>query len=383
MAEGSDIATIVKGGTDPLGRSVVDVLAREQDRYAVYLTEERVVILYADDPMVQRIQRKRLATLAPTRAAIDAMLAGWRGEPSAYSRLPATARQYDGEVGAALVTALEGETEAALAALNQVKASVAGEMASRARLTYVAWTLFSAVLVLIASFIIFLLFNAYDRTISPTDHDLLMKAVLAGVLGAVYSIALRIQSRDLRDDARRFDSFTDSFVRIGIGALGAFILGCFLLSGAIEIHFGEIGALGDGGGGTINPGATTRNSVFLLLIAGFVAGFVERMVPDLLNSYAVTAAPPPPVPSTPTATTPPAGAAAASATVGKDEARKADEGGLPGEGSAREDEDALVTPASPEEHLDGCDIDLADPAQTTSDEDLPPATGRVASGPSA
>lgn len=376
MSEGSEIETIVRGGTDPLQRPIVDVIARERDRYAVYLTDERVAILFADDPLVQRIQRKRLAPLAPIRAAIDGMLAGWRGA-SASSRLPATARQYDGQVAAALVGALDGDAEEALVTLTAIKASVAGEMASRARLTYAIWTLVSAVIVLAISFVIFVLFARFDTTISRIAHDLLLRGVLAGVLGAVYSIALRIQRRDLHDDTRRLDSFTDSFVRIGIGALGAFILGCFLLSGAIEIHFGEGAALGGAGGGTINPAATTDNAVFLLLIGGFVAGFVERMVPDLLNSYAIKAAPAAaPVPPV----VPPRESPAADASrdgAGRSEGNQADDG------TSREDEDALVAPASPEEHLDGCDIDMTDPAHLTRDEDLPPTTGRVATGPAA
>ena len=55
----------------------------------------------------------------------------------------------------------------------------------------------------------------------------------AGVLGAVYPIALGIERRDVTNDRRRADHLTDALVRIAIGALAAFVLGNFLLTGAV------------------------------------------------------------------------------------------------------------------------------------------------------
>jgi hypothetical protein len=356
-------------GLDLNGRHIVDIYTRQSDRYAVYQTDDRVVVAYADDPMVQRIQRKRLTALAVLRSEIDGMLASWRGKSSKWSRLAITARQYDMRVYPALVEALEGRPDVGQAILQQVKADVTDEMSSRARLAYVIWSIASALALLAAC----LLIDAIVRHLSGADplvpehsRRLLLVGVCTGVLGALYSIAMRIRQRELESDLRRLDYVTDSFVRLSLGTIGAFILGCFLISGAIEIHFGQ----------NVTPSADPRNSnfIYLVLIAGFAAGFVERLVPDLLNSYAIAGRKlddPQPIPA------PPAGAPAAA----RDPVKPGIGGGV-GLGAtaddALQDEDAVSNPASDEEDVDGCDAHLDDADLATPDDQLPASSGGVA-----
>lgn len=353
------IDAIVLGERDSNNRSVLDIYARQADRYAVYQTEQRVVIAYSDDPLVQKIQRRRLATLAMLRSEIDGMLGPWR-EKSGRSRLVQTARQFDMRVASALIEALEGEAETARAILETIKADIAGEMASRARLAYVLWSMASALVVFGICILAYVIAGASfgETLIKAADRSLLLAGMGTGVLGALYSIAIRIEQRTLNNDLRRLDGLTDSFVRLGLGAIGAFILGCFLISGAIEINFGT----------GIRPGADGRagpNFIYLVLIGGFVAGFVERLVPDLLNSYSITAhAPEPPKVSAPPATKPTQPAPGSASTAA--------------EGSSIEDEDALTSPPREDDGIDGCDAHLDDPALSTADEDLPPTSGGVA-----
>lgn len=360
----SSVNDIVRGDHDANHFQIIDVYASQTDRYAVYQTEKRVIIAYSDDPLVQKIQRKRLASLAAQRSEIDGLLNPWRQKSAGYSRLVTTARQFDGRVASALIEALEGETDAAKAILTNIQADLSGELASRARLGYVAWSLVSAVLVLAVCWLLNSIIGDYfgDAMISARDRRLILAAMSTGVLGALYSIAMRIEQRALTSDVRRLDYFTDSFVRLGLGAMGAFILGCFLVSGAIEIHFGN----------GVNPGAgdkTGPNFIFLILIGGVLAGFVERLVPDLLNSYAIA---PRPAPAPPPAVPSPVAAikGAEKGSLAASELRS--EQPLP------QDEAAVTNLPSAEEDIDGCDVHLDDPAQATSDEDLPPTSGGVA-----
>ena len=67
------VDAIVPGELDSNNRLILDVYARQSHRYAVYQTDDRVVIAYSEDPLVQKIQRRRLAGLAVQRSEIDGM----------------------------------------------------------------------------------------------------------------------------------------------------------------------------------------------------------------------------------------------------------------------------------------------------------------------
>jgi hypothetical protein len=356
--QSSDFDRIVIGGTDSANRTIVDVYANQAGRYAVYQTADRVVVLYADDPQLQRIQRRNLAPLAKTRAEVNGALASWR-EANRMFRLRDASRRCDMMVASALIEALEGQPEAGAEIMMSVASEIRAERSSRARIYYMLCTLIVA-----AGFSIVCLFGLGilpkgEVASAATDSaaTALWYSVVAGVLGSVYSMALGIDRRDVTNDRRWADHLTDALVRICIGALAAFVFGNFLLTKAVQINFGPIGALPNGAGGP---------TWHVLMIAGFLAGFAERLVPDLLNSYSLSRAvvPPANLPKPPAAPAHPPGDP------------KAKTGGAPA--ASPETEDELVETRSDEEDVDGCDVDLADEAASTRDEDLPAASGGVA-----
>lgn len=354
----SDFERICIGGTDSNQREVTDVYANQVGRYAVYQTPQRVVILFAEDPLVQRSQRKRLAPLASLRSTINGSLEDWRSRSQAYSRLPQGARQFDMRVGSALVEALEGDADAGLEILKQVESDIANEKASRARLSYLVWTMTSALAFALLFSIAYGFVSGWDV---PSDVDRralhsILHATLAGVLGTVYSIALGIKNREIRNDQRRLDHITDAVVRISIGVLAAFVFETFLLSGAIQVSFGNGVPLAGGAG----VGGVHQTNWPIELIAGFLAGFAERLVPDLLGSYAIAkrdADPPRASPSAPSETK-----AVRPATVANEYA----------------DDPEVPDPHAEDDDEDGCDVELADPRFLTPDEALPAASGGVA-----
>ncbi len=354
----SDFDRIRIGGIDSNERKVTDVYANQAGRYAVYQTPQRVVILFAEDPLVQRSQRKRLAPLASLRSTINGNLEDWRNRSSAYSRLPQAARQFDMRVGSALVAALEGDADAGREILKQVESDIANEKASRARLSYLIWTMTSAVAFALLFSIAYGFVSGWDLPSDVNRRALLsiIHATLAGLLGAVYSIALGIKNREIRNDQRRLDHITDAVVRISIGVLAAFIFETFLLSGAIQVSFGNGTPLAGG------AGVAGVHQTFwpVELIAGFLAGFAERLVPDLLSSYAITKRDAD-APRTPA----PAPSENRSAPVATGSGEAGDDAEIPDQAGDDDDED-------------GCDVELVDPKFLTPDEALPAASGGVA-----
>jgi hypothetical protein len=354
----SEFAGILIGNKDHNKRAILDVYANQDGRYAVYQTSKRVVVLFAEDPLVQRAQRKRLATLATLRSEIDGDLAAWRSRDGLLgrlpSRLPKTALQFDMRVASALIETLEGDSDAGNSILTGVRTEIVNEKASRARLSYLVWTFTSALVFIALCLIAYNSVAAVQSYTAPTKEAAfsILHACIAGVLGTIYFIAIGIERREIRNDMRQLDHISDAVVRICIGVLAAFVLETFLTSGTLQISFG--------GGPALTGVPSSEKGIYdtawpIELIVGFLAGYAERLVPDLLSSYEIKPREPDPVMK-------PAPPPAIDAIKAPDQV---------------EDPEAPVA-ESEDDDVDGCDVDLSEASALTPDDSLPPASGGVA-----
>jgi multisubunit Na+/H+ antiporter MnhB subunit len=105
-----------------------------------------------------------------------------------------------------------------------------------------------------------------------TSSDLWL-AAKAGLIGAAFSIALAIRGRTVALDTDLVDNVTDGTLRLLIGVISAagvllLLLACGILP-SLKI-------------GDANFSASTLTWQMVLVI-GFVGGFMERLVPDLLE----------------------------------------------------------------------------------------------------
>jgi hypothetical protein len=97
-------------------------------------------------------------------------------------------------------------------------------------------------------------------------------AAKAGLVGAAFSIALAIRGRTVALDTDLLDNVTDGTLRLVIGVVSAGVLLLLLGSGIIpSLKIGDA---------EFKAGALTWQMV---LLVGFVGGFLERLVPDLLD----------------------------------------------------------------------------------------------------
>ena len=259
------VADVKIRATDLTGNVILEVYVRASPQYAVYRTSDRVVIQFADDDTKARQQRQQLATLNLVRAQINGLISDW--SKSRYARFREKAAKYESRVASALILCLEGDGVAALASLNDTKADIVAERTSWGRFEYlISASIFS----LIAIGVFTLLQHKYFRFPVPSGNIWL--AARAGTIGAFFSIALAIRDRTVLTNLHRRDNLADAALRILIGIVAAGVLVLMLSSNLVPSF-------------TIGKAEISGPLIAwqTVLVVGFIAGFLERLVPDLLK----------------------------------------------------------------------------------------------------
>jgi hypothetical protein len=312
--------------------------------YAVYRTPERVVIQFADDDVEQDRQRAALATLSPVRGQINGLIDGWRS--SKKKHLQSDASRYDAQVADALVVALENDVGDARAILDAIKSNIFDKRTSWARLQYLITSTCAAV------FFIFLLclLNWLLRSLLPDGATNLFLGAAAGSAGAFFSIALGVRTRTVLTDLHFWDNTVDAVLRVIIGCIGGALLVAFLQS-KLAVVVLDAAPVDD---------KMTASWAFILL-AGFIAGFSERLVPDILAKATAEVDKPAALVKASGRTETAAWPAASAAAFGKNFDAEGEN-----ESDSESDTDSCL-----------CGNDVHD-HEITPDTELPPASGGVA-----
>ena len=290
--------------------------------YAIYRTAKRVMVHFSDNPQEAAEQRRRIAPLAPLRGQISGLIDGWHSARAGFLRLAAAGEQdvkrreetqqkakhylrkradrYDRRVADAIALALEGSGDTAMALLAEIKNDIISERTSIARIGY----FFAALALATVIWLVVIWFTGLVE--EPRLIPVLGLAVIGGTLGAMYSIVIGIRGRTILINLQDRTNWFDAALRVTVGAVSGAMIICLLLSGFVEnlVHMDRI-----------RPQSYQPLSVFMI---GFLGGFFERLVPDLLTQTSLgtterrtlasgtaatigslPASPPPPPPSPP------------------------------------------------------------------------------------
>jgi len=255
------------GARDATEATIEHIYAKAPPLYAVYRNSDRVAVQYSDNEALADRQRTDTAVLSLLRSEINGLIDGWRH--SSRRTFQSRARRYDGEVAAALIQCLEeGHPEHARSVMQQTRDDVLGERISWGKSEYLIYASIAAAI----GFAILTFVQHYIFTFK-TPPDNLWLAGRAGTAGAFFSVAWGIWRRSIQPNIRGRDNISDAVLRIVVGMIAAGVL--LLLLGTDLVPNITIG------NAHVSGKAMTWEVV---LIVGFLAGFVERLVPGLLDN---------------------------------------------------------------------------------------------------
>jgi hypothetical protein len=250
----SRLKDIQVGKKDGRGLPITYIYAFQSDEYAIYQAGE-VMVHFADDPGKAQAQRKSVLPISSARAEVNTLAQGL-----------ACRAICDRQLAYALQLALDGDMDGAKGTVAAAKAFVLAKRSARGRFQYLKWS-FGTAAVLIG--LLFVASRFYPFQEASSD---LWLAAKAGLIGAAFSMALAIRGRTVALDTELLDNVTDGTLRLLIGVISAGVLLLLLACGILpSLKIGDA----DFGGSTV--------TWQMVLVIGFVGGFLERLVPDLLE----------------------------------------------------------------------------------------------------
>ena len=244
------------------GRSVEEVYARSKQFVIYRAAGGDVWVQLSDDSAEADKQRTVLAKIAELRWDIDQAAEGWWREA-----------HYQREIAAGIQIALIFGSDTAIIKLSRTLATLKYERQLAGRIQYMGFAACSTVLLLAALYAC----SEIRPFADPATNVWL--AGKAGLMGAFFSVAIAIRGRKVACDNDKISNAMEGAVRLVIGIIG----GGFLLL-AIGSGFLTRAVMGDA------PGSGVANWQAVVVL-GFLAGFVERLVPSLIEGSADRIAP--------------------------------------------------------------------------------------------
>jgi hypothetical protein len=274
------------------------------------------------------------------------------------------ALEYDQRVADAIVVLLNDAAALpiALDQLTQIKNDIIIERTARARSLYIRWALYLCGFFLLTTTALANMWtdenHRYASAVTPV-----WTAVAAGAMGAFFSIAIGLKNRQgVTIDLQKRENQVDVVLRMLIGAIAGGVFYVMLATELVTIKLFDPNQL--------DPARSYRE--LTVFMAGFVAGFLERLVPDLLAKTDFGTVDPKPRP-TPTPAPTPTPTPTPTPATGSD--------GGAGAGGKPAAEDGAAGDVTDE---DGCLTDSApDTLVPTPDDALPVASGGVEAPPAA
>lgn len=248
------------GGPDSIGNIIQNIFQTHLDQWIVYKSDsvhvEIANELRSEDPQLLESYQNRAAQIQDLKAQVNRLL-----------KEVTNKEKYEGAVADGIAMALRNDVTAARRRLEEALEQINNDRYIAARFRYLKYTFLCALplLVIFGTLI-------WVAVVFKFEGDTLLLAGTAGLLGTIFSIAIAIHARAVGIDTDSRALLTDCFLRMVIGIIS----GCFL---QLLLEAGAFPTISVGDAVISKDGITWR----VIVAVGFIAGFSERLVPNLLQ----------------------------------------------------------------------------------------------------
>ncbi|MEQ8332959.1 hypothetical protein [Nisaea sp.] len=274
------------GTPDKRGRTVIDILWAVQD-FKIYKTDKGISPQFSDDPQQARQQRQDYMALGPELADLNQQInllnTGW-GRMLAWITRKFGASDdprlayYERETARGIAQALSGQPDEGRATLADLNTRISKRLSNILRVLYFS-------ICVVATLEIAVGLAIYTKTMTAPETETLLGlnvfelcvAAVMGCLGALLSTAIGLRRLAIDPAATLTINITYAIQRMLVGVLGAVVLHISLKSGIVSNLLG-----------TTASAPAEAGTIYKLAFVSLLAGFSERLVPNLLDRAAET-----------------------------------------------------------------------------------------------
>jgi hypothetical protein len=280
-----DLRNLKKDKQDNLGNTIREILWRQKN-YAIYRSDKGVYVHFSDCPKEQSDQRNRFTEICPELCELrylTAQMRGWNWWPWLSRRRRHTL--YDNNMAQALMLMMEDKVDPAKHIAQQTLAMAVRRVTADNTIRYVRACLVCAGVLIAMGLAAFWALNHIGHAGAIGWRPYLVGGMF-GAAGAVFSIVTRLEAFELKPCDESHMNYWMSAVRVLMGFMSAIAL---LLFADTLLGVELLGKLIGSPMHITDPiGADDKNVVLWQAVAmlGFVAGFAERLIPNIVRQTA-------------------------------------------------------------------------------------------------
>jgi hypothetical protein len=277
------LCELVEGGKDRLGHEVEEILWMGRN-YTIYRSEKGVDVQFADTPSEEATQRCRFTGISPElcelRYLTNEMRAGWFSAiASRTGHLPS--ELYDHNMAQAVMLVMEDKVLEGKQLAQQALKMAVDRVTNDNMIRYLECCVITLMLYFAAGALYFAvgphpqphlhLPDPQSWKIPLLGQPIYVVAAMAGATGAVLSVATRLQAFQFKPCHQSNMNYLMSITRVSVGLVAGpilLLLGFTILETPIK---------------SLVPAMAEPHGAALL---GLIAGFAERLIPNLLNKTA-------------------------------------------------------------------------------------------------